>query len=178
MAGNVIVIPMLYERNQMRKYRNKPLPVPKFASKCGKSPRWIRTACEEGRILAAQWVVDRWIIPEHALIRVKHTDMSLPPEMIGGEPYPEPEYKGGKGAMPFSQPYLPLPKLVNLPGLRRIRAKRGLSQEKVYKLTGVTPGAQRNAERGSEVRARTAVKLARGLDVDVEHLLRRDGLHG
>jgi DNA-binding XRE family transcriptional regulator len=179
LASNVNVIPTLYERNQMRKYSNKPLPqlmtVPQFASKCGKSPRWIRTACEEGRIPAEQWVVDRWIIPENALIRVRHTDMSLPPEMIG-EPYPEPEYKGGKGAKLFTEPNLS--KLIKLPGLRRIREQEGLSQEKVYKLTGVTPGAQRNAERGSKVRARTAVKLARGLDVEVENLLSSDGLHG
>jgi DNA-binding XRE family transcriptional regulator len=92
------------------------------------------------------------------------------------EPYPEPEYKGGKGAKLLSTPNLP--KLIKLPGLKRIREEEGLSQEKVYKLTGVTPGAQRNAERGSKVRARTAVKLARGLDVEVEHLLRRDDLYG
>jgi hypothetical protein len=101
--------------------------------------------------------------------------MSLPPEMIG-EPYPEPEYKGGKGAKPLTEPNVP--KLIKLPALRRIREQEGLSQEEVYKLTGLTPGAQRNGERGSKVRARTAVKLARGLDLEVEYLLRRDGLHG
>jgi DNA-binding XRE family transcriptional regulator len=178
LLDTVIVIPTLYERSQMRKHSNKPLPrlmtVPQFAAKCGKSPRWVRDACEEGRIPAAQWVVDRWVIPEDALIRVRYTDIDLPPEMIG-EPYPDPEYKGGKGAKPFSRPHLS--KLVRLPGFKKIREERALSQEKVYKLTGVTPGAQRNAERGSKVRARTAVKLARGLDVEVEHLLRRDDLH-
>jgi hypothetical protein len=174
----VIVIPTSYERSKMRKHSKKPLPrlmtVPQFAAKCGKSSRWIRDACEEGRIPAAQWVVDRWIIPEDALIRVRHTDMSLPPGMMG-EPYPEPEYKGGKGAKPFSKPNLP--KLVKLPGFKKIRKESGLSQVKVYKLTRVTPGAQRNAERGSKVRGRTAVKLARRLDVEVEDLLTRDNLH-
>ena len=108
----------------MRKSLPRLLTTKQFASRCGKSPRWVRDACEEGRIPAAQWVVDRWIIPEDALIRVRHTDMSLPPEMIG-EPYPEPEYKGGKGAKPFSEPNLP--RLIKLPGLRRIREQEGLS---------------------------------------------------
>lgn len=61
--------------------------------------------------------------------------------------------------------------------LKRLRVARGLSQNALAKLSGVSQGFVNNLETGQRVRATTdtAMALARALGVTVDELLREEG---
>ncbi len=155
----------------MRKNNQKELPrlltARQFAARIGKTARWVRQTCEEGRIPAAQKVGGNWIIPEDALIRLRHTDIDLLPEMLDGKPYGEPVYKPNLGnPKPWSS------RQVRIPGLGRIMQERGLSRERVHWLTGVHRDTLRRAQENRPVSPKTVVKLAKGLGVDYADLFK------
>ncbi len=144
-----------------------------------RSVSWVQDACKRGQILASQIVGGDWVIAEDSLIRPRHMagfpneliDMDLPLDLlVPGEsvevepPQYHPKHKD-------------LHKLgdvrkVKVPSLRKIRLEKGLSQYDLHRLSGVTRQTQRNAERGWYVHPATVLKLADGLDVDVEDLLK------
>lgn len=151
-----------------------------FAAYLGRrSVKWIKEACKRGQILACQKVGGDWVIAKDTLIRPRHLqgmpneliDMDLPIEfLLPGEP------------MEIQKPvYKPHPKdlhkvghnrKVKLPSLRRIRIEKGMSQYDLYEESGVSRDTQRFAEKGLDVLPTTALRLAYGLDVEVEDLLR------
>jgi hypothetical protein len=69
-----------------------------------------------------------------------------------------------RGAKPFTTGNRS--KLLRLPGLLRERKRQGLSRQKLYERSGVAPRTQQLAEEGHKVRAKTVIKLARGLGCD------------
>lgn len=144
---------------------------PQFAAWIGKSHRWVLTALKEDRIPEAQKLPIGWVIPANAKVVVKYTDIALPQEMVLDiERRPEPEYKD------FSARGNPNPtgaKRIELPGYAAIVKKRGLSQRNVQKRTGVHPHTQRQAIAGKPVNVHSAWKLAKGLGLTIEDLLRK-----
>lgn len=142
-----------------------------FAAYIGKPYGWVYNALREGRIPEAQLLPLGYVIPKNAKIRIKYTDVDLPPHFIlDMEEQPEPEYKD------FSARGNPNPtgaKRVELPGYAAIVKKRKLSQRAVQKRTGVHPRTQRQAIAGKAVNVYSAWKLARGLGLTIEDLLRK-----
>lgn len=140
-----------------------------YAAKIGvKFPtfsRWLRN----GRVPDAQLLPCGWVIPEGAMIHVRGTDIAVPPEFIFGniESLEEPKYQERKG-----NPFGPTIRKVEAPGFLTVRKELGLTREGIVELTGVSKDAQRRMERGKRVMVRTVLKVAKGLDVSVEDLLR------
>jgi hypothetical protein len=155
----------------------KLLTAKQFASHIGKSPRWVRQACEEGRLLACQMVGHTWVIAENTLISPRYLkgfpgellDVGLPKERLIGKTIvvPPPEYKKQKGNK-LGNPK----KKIALPGYIRIKEELGMGRDRIYIKTGVHPETQKKLENGETVTAKTALKLAYALDKEVEDFLR------
>lgn len=150
-----------------------------FAAHIRKSYRWVREACEDGRILACAIVGGDWIIAADTLIRPRHMegfpsillDTDLPEEMILGEYRVDstaPVYAERKG-----NPHPIQQRLMSVPGLQRIGNERGYSRAFVSALTGVHKNTVGAAWKGGKVTPQTVLKLAQGLEVDPMELIRR-----
>lgn len=153
----------------------------------GRNLEWVKKACSDGRIPAAQMVGNGmlWIIPEDALIRPRYTegidskllDVGLPDEMVlYGKPVyiPAPDYSGNarKGAATKHR-VLNKHKTVTLPMLERIRKGKDIGMRELVRLSGVHHATIRKAELGLPILGTKAVALADALDIEVDDLLKR-----
>lgn len=139
-----------------------------YAAKIGKSSRWVLGMLKEDRIPEAQWLPLGWIVPEDAQIILRRADILLPPELVLNiVPREPPEYKGRPTPIPPGDRYV----MVELPGYAKVAD--GYSQRDIQRLTGVSPTTQRRIREGKKSSVEVAWKLARGLSVDMDELLRR-----
>ena len=121
----------------------------------------------EERIPEAQHLPSGWIVPEDAQMILRHTDLLLPPELVlDVKPREMPEYKGRKISTKGGGGLK-----VEVPGLER--HIEGKTQQAIYRLTGVRPETQRKIREGKPVKPDVVHRLAHGLGVSVEDLLRR-----
>ncbi len=139
-----------------------------YGASIGKSKQWVVGMCREGRIPDAQFLPVGWIIPEDAGIVSKHLDMELPPELvIEVRPHEPPKYMG----RPINHGDPGHTKL-ELPGFARILAQFD-GKVDVQNRTRVHRNTQSRILEGKKVTPDVARRLARGLNVTIEDLLRR-----
>lgn len=149
-----------------------------FAAYIGKSERWVRSACQDGVIMACQQIGGSWwIIAEDTLLRPRALkgmdgellDLGLPKEKIIGHTYvvKPPEYKKKVGN-PEGNPQ----RKVTVKGWPRIKRELGVGRDKIYHMTGVHPFTQKKMENYEPVISDVVWKLAHVLDMEVEDLLR------
>ena len=122
----------------------------------------------EERIPDAQKLPLGWIIPEDAQIILRRADMLLPPELVldirpREMPVYPPKHKYNQATTPYT--------MVELPGYTRVT--EGYSQREIQRLTGVHHNTQRKIIEGKKASVDVAWRLAKGLDVDMDELLRR-----
>lgn len=137
----------------------------------------LRRARLEGRISPPPQLVGGfvWVYSGDAKIMRKGMDMSdpfvasLPPEFISEEVMkdesrvpPKVERSGTKGS---------LPKMVRLWNFDNMT--RGMGVRRIEELTGVHHNTLDRIKDGKKVTAKVALKLARGLEIPVESLIRR-----
>lgn len=139
-----------------------------YAAKIGKSKEWVLGMLREERIPDAQLLPVGWIIPEDAQIILRRADMLLPPEFIKGvKPREEPVYSPRGKNMDPDKPY----HTVEVPGFERVVL--GYSQREVYERTKVHPITQRRIRDGKPVAVDVVRRLAFGMGVHIDELLRR-----
>lgn len=140
----------------------------------GKPKSAVYEALRKNRIVGAHWVDKWWVIQED--FRIIHHGIddalvkNLPPELIADEPPKNfnvklKEYKS-KGNLTEK-----FHRKVSMPGFTR--CTEGMSGRDLYRLTGVHPATQAKLRRGERVKADVALRLANGLDIDVEELLKK-----
>ncbi len=159
-------LPTLMTPKQFAEYKERPY-------------RWVLGMIEDGCIPAAQRVGNVWVIPQDAIIRPRFLgdlpnsalDVDLPMELLGGKRKKEkaPEYRRAD-TLGKSTEF----KKVRLPGMRRVRVERGLSQRKLARMARSSQRTVHSAESGPGVTARSALKFARALEVDYEDLMREE----
>lgn len=116
----------------------------------------------EGRLPEAQKVGGYfWVIPANAILVPKGAQ-DIPLDLI--EHVPE-EYLTNR--KPQGR------KLVEAPGLQRVREACEMSKSELHRKSGVNLETIRRAEEGKQLLPRTLHKLAVALDVDYIELLRR-----
>jgi hypothetical protein len=122
----------------------------------------------EDRIPDAQPLPIGWIIPEDAQLIVRRADMLLPPELVMKvEPREPPEYPERVINWNPGPPSV----TVEAPGF--LRVSKGYGVREIERLTGVKHETQTRIKDGKRVRPDVVRRLASGLGVDVDELLRR-----
>lgn len=153
----------------------------------GRNLDWVKQACSDGRIPAAQMIANgmMWIIPEDALIKPRYLegidpkllDIGLPDEMVlHGQPayIPAPDYSRNvnKGNATKHRA-VRTRKTVTLHSLERVRKGKDIGARELHRLSGVHTATIQKAEHGLPILAVKAVALADAMDVDVEELMQR-----
>jgi hypothetical protein len=122
----------------------------------------------EERIPDAQHLPIGWIIPEDAQLIARRADMLLPPEFILKiEPREPPNYPKRVINWNPGPPSI----TVEVPGFERVAEGYGVRE--IERLTGVKHDTQTRIKEGKRVRPDVVRRLAAGLGVDVDELLRR-----
>jgi hypothetical protein len=148
-----------------------------YASHIGRGEHWVREACNDGRILAAQKVGHFWVIAKDSLIQPRWLegvplDVDLPEDIIFGAPPIEvepPKYnqkrKGNKK---------PKRKLKRLPSFAKVMDEKGYTYGELRYMTGLGFNTIGNARNGGQVTMESALRLANALEVDISELLRSE----
>lgn len=150
-----------------------------FAEKIGRRYKWVLAMLQDDCIPAAQMVGDTWVIPEDAIIRPRNVgdlpnialDVDLPIEFFGGMPkdHKAPDYVPNNN-LGVSKRL----RLVHIPGLRRVRVEKGISQDTLARRAKSSIRTISKAEKGGPVLPVTALKFAAVLGVDYEELMREE----
>lgn len=124
---------------------------------------------KEGRIPDAQLLPLGWIVPEDAQIILRRAEMLLPPELVLDiVPREFPEYP----ERPINRNPGPTSISVEVPGFKRVT--EGLGVREITRKTGVRHETQTRIKEGKPVKPEVVRRLAAGLGVDIDELLRRD----
>jgi hypothetical protein len=149
-------VPKLYSVRQVAKLVNR-------------QAETIRQSIRTGRLIGAHWVDGRWIIQED--FRIKHHGIDsagfdyLPSELISDEP----EKRYGIDLPDRLPAKWEDRNVLKLPGFERVTAD--MTGREVRQQTSVHNITQRKIRKGEYVKAGVALRLAKGLGIDVEELL-------
>lgn len=149
----------------------------------GRTHQWVRDACVQGRIPAAQYVANYiWIIPEDALIVPRHLE-GFPHHLLDVD-LPEEFVLSGKRADIAEAPELKRGPSCNINennkryvlwNLRKVRQEREWGVNQLARAAGVNSSKISRIENNREPAWYVTVKkLATTLGVDVEELMHRE----